>query len=405
MSEGALFSPERHYQPPKVHWDKATSHKTIRTIASEITTLAESSEHWPMHQCDGDGHVNSDFYLGKGGSLWAVDYLIRRGAIKSKFDVNDYLDALIADTRKQRQQTPHPENASYLFGELPLLLMQYRHTKSDHVASQIEQAIKQNDTQPVRELMWGLAGSMLAALFMYKWSEEHRWAKVYRNQANKMLAAWEKVDGAGYLWNIDLYGSNAYFLGAIHGFSGNAFSLIAGLDLLTDAQASLITQRIMQTVVDTAHQTEQHANWWPRLDSIRSEKNAHALLHFCHGAPGVVTLVAGLPAGVNAEFDEVLIKGGELIWDAGLLEKGPNLCHGTSGNGYAFLKLYERTGDELWLKRARNYAMQAIGQIDELEKMFPGPRRTPLWTGDAGTAVYLWDCIEATSAFPSLDVF
>ena len=115
--------------------------------------------------------------------------------------------------------------------------------------------------------------------------------------------------------------------------------------------------------------------------------------------------LAQLPSGVNTEFDELLLKGGELIWDAGLLEKGPNLCHGTSGNGYAFLKLYERTGDELWLKRARSYAMQAIKQIEEVQDLTKQTRRYPLWTGDPGVAIYLLDCLENTCSFPTLDVF
>jgi hypothetical protein len=32
--------------------------------------------------------------------------------------------------------------------------------------------------------------------------------------------------------------------------------------------------------------------------------------------------------------------------------QGGRLCHGTGGNGYAFRKLFERTGDERWLDRA-----------------------------------------------------
>jgi len=38
------------------------------------------------------------------------------------------------------------------------------------------------------------------------------------------------------------------------------------------------------------------------------------------------------------------------------------LCHGTGGNGYAFLKLYRRTGDAQWLDRARAFAMRGIEQ-------------------------------------------
>ena len=58
------------------------------------------------------------------------------------------------------------------------------------------------------------------------------------------------------------------------------------------------------------------------------------------------------------------LDGGELIWRAGPLAKGPGLCHGTAGNGYAFLRLHALTGDELWLMRARRFAMHAVEQVE-----------------------------------------
>jgi Lanthionine synthetase C-like protein len=60
------------------------------------------------------------------------------------------------------------------------------------------------------------------------------------------------------------------------------------------------------------------------------------------------------------EHGRMLLAGGELTWRAGPLSKGSNLCHGTAGNGYAFLALFERTGDELWLERARAFAMHSV---------------------------------------------
>ncbi len=95
---------------------------------------------------------------------------------------------------------------------------------------------------------------------------------------------------------------------------------------------------------------------------------------------------------------------GETIWVAGPLIKGSNLCHGTGGNGYAFLKLYRRTGDPKWLARARAFAMHGIAQTDA-ESVRQGRMRYSLWTGDAGFAIYLWDCLSGTPRFPTLDVF
>ena len=99
-----------------------------------------------------------------------------------------------------------------------------------------------------------------------------------------------------------------------------------------------------------------------------------------------------------------MIEGGELTWQAGPLCKGSNLCHGTGGNGYAFLKLYERTGDMLLLDRARAFAMHGITQY-EREKAKVGYQRFSLWTGDPGFAIYLAGCINVDAAFPTVDVF
>ena len=40
------------------------------------------------------------------------------------------------------------------------------------------------------------------------------------------------------------------------------------------------------------------------------------------------------------------------------------LCHGTAGNGFAFLELARRTGDEVWLHRAQRFAMHAMQQCE-----------------------------------------
>ncbi|PWT71114.1 MAG: lanthionine synthetase, partial [Proteobacteria bacterium] len=124
------------------------------------------------------------------------------------------------------------------------------------------------------------------------------------------------------------------------------------------------------------------------------------LVQWCHGAPGVVTSLAAL---ADARLDKVLIAAGELTWTAGPLVKGAGFCHGTSGNGYAFLKLFRRTGEERWLERARSFAMHAIAQ-SELDAVTYGMRRYSLYTGDAGLAIYLAQCIDGADCWPGLDL-
>jgi Lanthionine synthetase C-like protein len=115
-----------------------------------------------------------------------------------------------------------------------------------------------------------------------------------------------------------------------------------------------------------------------------------------------VTTFADAPFSTPA-LEALLLRGGELIWNAGPLVKGSNLCHGTAGNGYAFLKLHKRTGDPVWLERARAFAMAAIVQVGGARAAF-GRGRYSLWTGDAGLAVYLWHCIGGEPQFPIIDM-
>ena len=93
-----------------------------------------------------------------------------------------------------------------------------------------------------------------------------------------------------------------------------------------------------------------------------------------------------------------------MIWRAGPIRKGAGLCHGTAGNGFAFLRLHELTGEQRWLDRARRFAMHAIQQVDR-QRGAVGRGRYTLLTGDIGVALYLRACVDVTPGFPTVDTF
>lgn len=65
------------------------------------------------------------------------------------------------------------------------------------------------------------------------------------------------------------------------------------------------------------------------------------LVHWCHGAGGIVYLMAKAYLVYNEEKYLIsCIRMSDLIWSKGLLKKGPGLCHGIAGNGYVFLLLF-----------------------------------------------------------------
>jgi hypothetical protein len=286
-------------------------------------------------------------------------------------------------------------------GELPTALMLWEDAPDAATADRIAALIDGSLDHPARELMWGAPGAMLAASFLHERSAEARWADAFRRIAARLRQQllWSDELGCHY-WTQDLYGRRSAYLGAVHGFVATACALIRGRRLLDERDWSFWQQCIADTVTRTASREGELANWRPELDPPR-HRPPKMLMQVCHGAPGFVICLAAFPGD---ELDDLLVSAGKTIWAAGPLAKGSNLCHGTAGNGHAFLKLFERSGDEMWLARARAFAMHAIAQT-ECDAATYGRLRHSLWTGDPGVAVYLWDCLRAQARFPTLDVF
>jgi lantibiotic modifying enzyme len=397
-----MFDPGRHYALKDIRWEPELVRETIQDIAYDAIDQIRQNRKLPRHPMDEYG-VCSDLYMGMAGVIWALEYLRGEQLIETDLDLAALLQEQLSANEKEFKSAPHPANASYLFGELPILLLQFKCSRDARIADKIFQSIEKNNTQPVRELMWGSAGSMLCANLMFQWNSEERWKEAFLLQAERMLNDWQRIENVGYLWSPDLYGATRKYLGPVHGFAGNIISLIEGKELLGPARYENICAKVVETVINTATSNDRHANWVAVFEESDRTK-APQLVQHCHGAPGIVTALSKLPTGIDMRFDRLLEKGAELTWHAGPLKKGSNLCHGTAGNGYAFLKLYQRTENDLWLDRARAFAMNAIDQYRLSKEVYRQGRYT-LWTGDLGTAVYLWDCINEEANFPTIDVF
>jgi hypothetical protein len=102
----------------------------------------------------------------------------------------------------------------------------------------------------------------------------------------------------------------------------------------------------------------------------------------------------------DAAWTELMLAAGRLTWEAGPLRDRASLCHGTAGNAYGLLALWQRTADELWLERARLLAMHAFDQVEREEEPWHS-----LYTGDLGVALCLRSCLGADARFPTLAWF
>jgi hypothetical protein len=323
--------------------------------AEEIVAEAEaalSAEEWPAHPADDPVVPYETFalYLGAGGIIWAL----RR--LGSSLD----LDALAAGALRGYRETPNvDEPASLLTGETGLLVL----TRSDD--GRLAELVAANERNPAWEVLWGSPGTILAA----------KATGIDWEPAAKILAAQLDADG---LWTQTLLGGEPKrMLGAVHGWAGNVHALRGHL---SERELRALVERVLRA----------HAVWdgdavnWPPVVGREATR-----VQWCHGAPGMITTLGDLMP------EDLLFAAAETTWRTGPLDKGPGLCHGTAGNGFALLRTYELTGDDVWLERARAFADAALGQARH---------HVSLFTGDIGAVLLAHACDTQDAGFPIMDV-
>ena len=401
-----LFDPARHQPQQHIPWDEDRVRDCIAHIVADTEARFMPEGWWPPHPLDlapGEDAAQpaTPLYHGACGVVWALHHLAGLGAVRLQRDYRSVasLADLLARNTAWLDDEAAAQAGSFMMGELPLRLLEQATKPLPATADRLAELIAAHVSHPARELMWGSPGTLLAALFLHERTGEARWADLFRRTAAVLWSqlAWSE-EFACHHWVQDLYGRQSTYIDAVHGFVGTASPLIRGRDLLAQADWEAWQACIENTVLRTATWEGAQANWRATLTPPPTKP---LLMQYCHGAPGFVVCLAGLP---GAALDPLLAAAGEAVWAAGPLLKGSNLCHGTGGNAYTFLKLHQRTGDAVWLHRARAFAMHGIAQTEAAEQQY-GQLRYSLWTGDLGFAVYLWNCLRGCADFPTLDVF
>lgn len=400
-----LFETARHEALRPVNWNPAYVRETIRAIVADVEYARLPEGHWPIHQLDSDIEAPAtglkSIYLGSAGVIWALWYLQNEGAIELHFDPRDAIEN--AAVTYQSEPDTGELVPSYFLGEAGIHMVRWRLTGSNEVADQLYTSIKKNIPNPTNEALWAAPGTMIAAWHLWEKTSDERWRILFVENIEQLWRTWLPApENEFFLWTQDLYGNVVQLLGAGHGFAGNIYPLLRGAALLDSSRREELFDRCVKTLRMTGIFEDGGANWPQGIGTPRPGRTSR-LMQWCHGAPGVITSLAGYPQNRSPDMESMLLAGGEATWMAGPVAKGYGLCHGTAGNGYAFLKLYQRTGNSLWLDRARAFAMHAIGQRDRGQKQY-GRGRYTLWTGDLGLAVYLWHCLTGTGGLPAFDL-
>ena len=391
-----LYRPEAFEPVVEEPWKPAAVTAAIREIVAEVEgAYGGPRALWAVHEWDGwhAAPPMKNLYVGAAGVVYGLDALQRRGLAETRLDLAGVAGDVLALEREAPDymwgvELPEPRAASLLAGEAGVVLVACLLGADEGLGHALHDLVRGNVANAVDELMWGAPGSLAAARAMLVATGEDRWREAWHECADALLAR-RDADG---LWTHRLYGETYRGLGPAHGVVGNVLAVRV---LLDETRRLELERETAAVLARTAIVEDGLANWWYRADGPHEELS----VQWCSGAPGILS-----SSGVYLD-EELLLAGAGLVWRAGAhgAEKGSSICHGTAGSGYALLAVFERTGDEQWLVRARRLAVHALAQV-RAARAERGRGRYSLWTGDVGVALLAADCLEGRGAYPLLPV-
>jgi hypothetical protein len=353
-------------------WVESRVRDGIAAIVADADAAFDPEGLWPGHEWDGyDAPLPlKNLYVGATGVIWALDDLRRRGLAETTLDLSAAALRALELWRAEPdfmagEVLPEPPESALLTGETGILLVACR--LSHPLGDDLRRRIRANVANEAEDLMWGTPGTIVAAAAM-------GWDDLAHESADALVSR-RDVEG---LWTQRLWGTSFRGIGTVHGLAGNVRALLQ----VDDPRNEELRAESAAALARAATREDGLANW-----------SSEAKLQWCAGAPGIVS------AARDYLDEELLLAGAELVWRAGVPgdEKGHGICHGTSGNGFGLLAAFERTQDELWLDRARRFAVHALAQVSRM------PGRYSLFTGGAGTALFAAACLDADARYPVLE--
>ena len=196
--------------------------------------------------------------------------------------------------------------------------------------------------------------------------------------------------------------------GAAHGLAGILYVLIKCREQLEPGE---LEQLVLPTLNWLLTTKLENGNYMSSLDSSSQGR----LVQWCHGAPGMGLVFAGVHrfltrsasecAPITTDFLNAAKLCADFTWKYGLLKKGFSLCHGVGGNGYVFLALYHATNDVRYLQKALRFGEFGC-ELQSMGHHRPADRPDSLLEGQAGFLYYLAELQfdPQNAAFPAFEL-
>ena len=393
-----LFDPSLHEPLVERPWSTAVALEGAAEIARDALDAARDSL-WPLHrddtQDDDDFDQATCLYFGAAGVALALDWLAREIDTPRPATVPDLFGRIRDLHASNPPFTPSP--SSWLIGRsgVAAAMTVLDDGSMDRVLHEAATVIDNPSHDPLTGAGHALLG-LLSLIDLHP--GDARLVDLFRTGVARELDELQPGPADCEMWNVDLYGNPKWMIGAGHGAAGTLQPMLRGARLLSTDTNTRVLRVARELVAATVLREGDCANWPPASASDDIKRP----VQWCHGAPGIVLALADAARDDDATR-ALLVAGGELTWRAGPLVKGSTICHGTSGSALALLQLFDLTGDELWLDRARRLALHALDQVRR-RRAEVGHGRYSLMTGDLGVAACLVQCERARPGIVGLDL-
>uniref|UniRef100_A0A8C1R0R6 LanC lantibiotic synthetase component C-like 2 (bacterial) n=1 Tax=Cyprinus carpio TaxID=7962 RepID=A0A8C1R0R6_CYPCA len=264
---------------------------------------------------------------------------------------------------------------------------------------QLQRSVLGADADLPDELLYGRTGFLYALLYVHTEIgpdavDHHTIIKVVTAilESGKNLSKEEKKEERCpllYEWHKKQY------VGAAHGLAGIYYML---LQPSAKVSQDALNELLRPSVDYVRHKKFRSGNYPSSLSN-----DVCVWVCVCGRARVCVCVCVCVCVFRDEKYLRDAAECGEVIWQRGLLRKGYGLCHGTAGNGYAFLSLYRTTQDKKYLYRACKFAEWCLDYGTHGCRIPDRPYS--LFEGMAGAIHYLSDVIQPEgSRFPAFEL-
>ena len=187
-----LHEPSAHEALHDVPWDEGRVRAVVREVVAGMERMWDPTDLWPLHPLDVEGKdddwagVTHGIYLGAAGMLWALERLTQADAAETSIDLAAAA-ARLHEGYLQRCHAPDEPMPSLWVGEAGVLLVAELLAPDPARRDRLLDVVRGNARNETRDLLWGAAGTMLAAGEMHRRTGEERWAVAWRDSAASAL--------------------------------------------------------------------------------------------------------------------------------------------------------------------------------------------------------------------------